>query len=91
MPFANTRVASFFALPPPVRIGSTEGVDLVIGNPPYIRYQDFFAEVAVVSFRQAVFPDVQEEVVLLLASAKDRAPTGLRLADACARPLQRLR
>ncbi|MEP7010189.1 MAG: N-6 DNA methylase [Acidobacteriota bacterium] len=149
LPLANVRVASFFSLPPPGGLtGSSEGVDLVIGNPPYIRYQDFsglarqealarasdagvqlnrlasswahfvahtvaflrpggrlafilpaelihasyaaplreylrrsFAEVSVVSFRQAVFPEVQEEVVLLLASGKDRAPERLRLAE----------
>jgi methylase of polypeptide subunit release factors len=149
LPFASIRVASFFSVPPPGGLrGSSEGVDLVIGNPPYIRYQDFsggarrealaraaeagvqlnrlasswahfvahtvpflrpggrlalilpaelihatyaaplrehlrrsFAEVAVVSFRQAVFPEVQEEVVLLLASGKDRASKHLRLAE----------
>ncbi len=146
LPLANVQMASFFSLPPPG--SSSDGVDLVIGNPPYIRYQDFsglarqealarasaagvqlnrlasswahfvahtvpflrpggrlafilpaelihasyaaplreylrrsFAEVSVVSFRQAVFPEVQEEVVLLLASGKDRAPERLRLAE----------
>src|SRR6185295_7381436 len=42
LPLANVRVASFFSLPPPNCLtGPTEGVDLVIGNPPYIRYQEF--------------------------------------------------
>ena len=149
LPFENVRVASFFSLPPPGDpAGSLQGVDLVIGNPPYIRYQEFsggarqealdratkagvqlnrlasswahfvahtipflrpggrlalilpaelihtsyaaplrehlrrsFAEVSVVSFRQAVFPEVQEEVVLLLASGKDQAPRHLRLTE----------
>lgn len=149
LPFANVRVASFFSLPPPgVLFGPQEGVDLVIGNPPYIRYQDFtggargeaveraadagvqlnglasswahfvahaiafvrpggrlalilpaelihttyaaplrehlrrsFGEVQVLSFRQAVFPDVQEEVVLLLAAGKDHGPGRLGLSE----------
>lgn len=149
LPPANIRVASFFAVPPPEDLAdSPKGVDLVIGNPPYIRYQDFsggarqealdrateagvrlnrlasswahfvahtipflrpggrlalilpaelihasyaaplrehlrrsFAEVSIVSFRQSVFPEVQEEVVLLLASGKDQKPRHLRLAE----------
>ena len=149
LPFANVRVASFFSLPSPGDLfGPAEGVDAVIGNPPYIRYQDFaggarlealeraahagvrltrlasswahfvvhasafvkpggrlalilpaelihtsyasplrkhlrrsFREVHVVSFRQSVFPDVQAEVVLLLASGKEKGPGWLRLAE----------
>jgi adenine-specific DNA-methyltransferase len=145
----NIRVDSFFALPPPgVLFGALEGIDAVIGNPPYIRYQEFggvarrdaleraahagvhlnrlasswahfvahavsflraggrlalilpaelihatyaaplrehlrrsFEEVHLVSFRQAVFPDVQEEVVLLLATGKDGGPGRLVLAE----------
>ncbi|MFL6198819.1 MAG: Eco57I restriction-modification methylase domain-containing protein [Thermoanaerobaculia bacterium] len=149
LPFANVRVASFFSLAPPGDLfGPAEGVDAVIGNPPYIRYQDFaggarlealeraagagvqltglasswahfvvhaaefvkpggrlalilpaelihtsyaaplrehlrrsFREVHVVSFRQSVFPDVQAEVVLLLAAGKEGGPGWLRLAE----------
>lgn len=149
LPFNNVRIGSFFSLPPPgVLFGPPEGVDVVIGNPPYIRYQDFsggarlealeraahagvqltrlasswahfvvhaaaflrpggrlalilpaelihttyaaplrehlrrsFEEVHIVSFRQAVFPEVQEEVVLLLAEGKDRGPGRLRLTE----------
>jgi hypothetical protein len=40
-----------------------------------------FAEVHVVSFRQAVFPGVQEEVVLLLAADKDGGPGRLGLSE----------
>ncbi|HWM95005.1 MAG TPA: N-6 DNA methylase [Thermoanaerobaculia bacterium] len=148
-PFSNTRISSFFSLPPPGGLfGPTEGVDVVIGNPPYIRYQDFaggarlealeraahagvqltrlasswahfvvhaaafvrpggrlalilpaelihtsyaaplrehlrrsFGEVHIVSFRQAVFPEVQEEVVLLLAAGKNGGPGRLGLAE----------
>jgi len=148
-PFGNALVGSFFSLPPPgILFGPPEGVDAVIGNPPYIRYQDFaggarlealeraadagvqltrlasswahfvvhavaflrsggrlalilpaelihtsyaaplrehlrlsFAEVHVVSFRHSVFPDVQEEVVLLLAAGKDRGPGRLGLTE----------
>ncbi len=41
-PFGNARSASFFSLPPPgVLFGPSDGVDVVVGNPPYIRYQDF--------------------------------------------------
>ncbi|HEY2740254.1 MAG TPA: N-6 DNA methylase [Thermoanaerobaculia bacterium] len=146
LPFANVRVASFFSVPPPQE--GVDLVDLVIGNPPYIRYQEFsgdargealeraasagaqlnrlasswahfvahavaflrpggrlalilpaelihttyaaplrdhlrrtFAEVHVVSFRKAVFPDVQEEVVLLLAAGKDGGPGRLGLTE----------
>jgi adenine-specific DNA methylase len=146
LPFANVRVASFFSLPPPQDL--VDLVDLVIGNPPYIRYQEFsggargealeraasagvqlnrlasswahfvahaiaflrpggrlalilpaelihttyagplrdhlrrtFAEIHVVSFRKAVFPEVQEEVVLLLAAGKDRGPGRLGLTE----------
>jgi adenine-specific DNA-methyltransferase len=148
-PFGNVRIASFFSLSP---LGPPEGVDLVIGNPPYIRYQEFagrargealervanagvrlnrlasswahfvvhamaflrpggrlalilpaeiihalyaaplrdylrnsFEEVYIIAFRQAVFPDVQEEVVLLLASGKERGPgrLGLTEVEAC--------
>lgn len=149
LPFLNVRVASFFSLPPPGGLfGSADGVDAVIGNPPYIRYQDFhgeprlealeraslagvqlnglasswahfvahavaflrpggrlglilpgelihasyaaplrehlrrtFEEVYVISFRQSVFPEVQEEVVLLLASGKERGPGRLGLIE----------
>lgn len=149
LPFVNVRLASFFSLPPPCGLfGSPDGVDVVIGNPPYIRYQDFsgkprlealkrasfagvqlnglasswahfvahaaafvrpggrlglilpgelvhatyaaplrehlrrmFEEVHVISFRQPVFPDVQEEVVLLLASGKDKGPGRLGLIE----------
>ncbi len=145
----NIRVDSFFALTPPGALfGGLEAVDAVIGNPPYIRYQEFadqasaarslmgglrgvrlnrlasswahfvahavaflrpggrlalilpaelihatyaaplrehlrlsFEEVHVVSFRQAVFPDVQEEVVLLLAAGKGGGPGCLVLAE----------
>lgn len=145
----NARVASFFELPPPgVLFGPAEGVDVVIGNPPYIRYQDFagdarlealeraahagvrltrlasswahfvahaaaflrpggrlalilpaelihvsyaeplrkhllesFREVHVVSFRQPVFPEVQAEVVLLLADGKEEGPGRLGLIE----------
>lgn len=148
-PFANVRVASFFSLPPPgVLFGPPEGVDVVVGNPPYIRYQDFageariealeraadagvqltrlasswahfvvhaveflrpggrlalilpaelihtayaaslrkhlrrsFAEIHIVSFRRSVFPGVQAEVVLLLASGKEGGPGRLALAE----------
>ncbi|HEX3128847.1 MAG TPA: N-6 DNA methylase [Thermoanaerobaculia bacterium] len=149
IPLANARVASFFELPPPgVLFGPAEGVDVVIGNPPYIRYQEFagdarlealeraahagvrltrlasswahfvahaaaflrpggrlalilpaelihvsyaaplrkhlldsFQEVHVVSFRQSVFPEVQAEVVLLLAAGKDEGPARLGLVE----------
>lgn len=149
-PFHNIQVDSFFSLPPPgVLFGPPEGVDAVIGNPPYIRYQEFaggarlealkraahagvqltrlasswahfvahaaafvrpggrlalilpaelihttyaaplrrflrhsFREVYVVSFRQSVFPGVQEEVVLLLAAGMERGPGLLGLAEA---------
>lgn len=149
LPFDNVRVASFFSLTPPGALfSSPEGVDVVIGNPPYIRYQEFaggarlealeratdagvqlsrlasswahfvahaiaflrpggrlalilpaelihttyaaplrehlrrsFAEVHVISFRQSVFPDVQAEVVLLLAAGKDQGPGRLGLIE----------
>jgi len=149
VPYSGTRVASFFSLTPPGDLfGPSEGVDAVIGNPPYIRYQEFaggargealeraahagvkltrlasswahfvvhaaaflrpggrlalilpaelihtryaaplrehlrhsFAEVHVVAFRRAVFPDVQEEVVLLLAAGKGRGPGRLALTE----------
>jgi adenine-specific DNA methylase len=148
-PFENVRVDSFFALTPPgTLLGPPVGVDVVIGNPPYIRYQEFaggarlealeratdagvqlsrlasswahfvahavaflrpggrlalilpaelihttyaaplrrhlrrvFEEIHVVSFRQAVFPDVQAEVVLLLAAGKDEGPGRLGLTE----------
>lgn len=147
--FGNARVTSFFALPPPGGLfGPADGVDVVLGNPPYIRYQEFaggarlealeratfagvqlsrlasswahfvahaiaflrpggrlslilpaelihtsyaaplrehlrrsFEEVYVISFRQAVFPDVQAEVVLLLAAGKGEGPGRLGLAE----------
>jgi adenine-specific DNA methylase len=147
--FGNVRIGSFFSLPPPgLLFGPHEGVDVVIGNPPYIRYQEFagkarrealaraahagveltrlasswahfvahavaflrpggrlalilpaelihtayaaplrehlrrsFGEVHVISFRQAVFPEVQEEVVLLLAAGKERGPGRLGLTE----------
>jgi adenine-specific DNA-methyltransferase len=152
VPYNGVRVASFFSLSPPGGLfGSpeeVEGVDVVIGNPPYIRYQDFagsargealeraahagvqlnrlasswahfvvhaiaflrpggrlalilpaelihtryatplrehlrhsFAEVDVIAFRQPVFPDVQEEVVLLLAAGKAMGPGRLNLTE----------
>jgi len=149
LPFDNVRVASFFSLTPPGTLfGPPEGVDVVIGNPPYIRYQEFaggarlealeratdagvqlsrlasswahfvahaiaflrpggrlalilpaelihttyaaplrahlrrsFEDVHVVSFRQAVFPDVQAEVVLLLAAGKAGGPGRLGLIE----------
>jgi len=149
LPFENVRVASFFSLPPPgFLFGPPEGVDVVIGNPPYIRYQEFaggsrlealerasdagvrltrlasswahfvvhagaflrpkgrlalilpaelihttyaaplrehlrcsFEEIHIVSFRQAVFPGVQEEVVLLLAAGKGKGPGRLGLIE----------
>jgi adenine-specific DNA methylase len=149
LPFDNVRIASFFSLPPPSALfGPPDGVDAVIGNPPYIRYQEFaggargealeraadagvqltrlasswahfvvhaaaflrpggrlalilpaelihtsyaaplrehlrrsFAEIHIVSFRHAVFPDVQEEVVLLLAAGKDHGPGRLSLME----------
>ena len=40
-----------------------------------------FRKVHVVSFRQAVFPEVQEEVVLLLAADRDGGPGSLGLAE----------
>jgi adenine-specific DNA methylase len=147
--FENVRVDSFFTLTPPgVLFGPPAGVDAVVGNPPYIRYQEFaggarlealeratnagvqlsrlasswahfvahamaflrpggrlalilpaelihttyaaplrrhlrrvFKEIHVVSFRQAVFPDVQAEVVLLLAAGKDEGPGRLGLTE----------
>lgn len=147
--FGNARVTSFFALSPPGGLfGPADGVDVVLGNPPYIRYQEFaggarlealeratfagvqlsrlasswahfvahaiaflrpggrlslilpaelihtsyaaplrehlrrsFEEVHVISFRQAVFPDVQAEVVLLLAAGKERGPGRLGLTE----------
>ncbi len=149
LPFGNARVASFFELPPPgVLFGPADGIDAVIGNPPYIRYQEFaggarlealeraahagvrltrlasswahfvahaaaflrpggrlalilpaelihasyaaplrahllqaFREVHVVAFRHSVFPDVQAEVVLLLAAGKDEGPGRLGLSE----------
>jgi adenine-specific DNA methylase len=149
LPLGNVRVASFFSMSPPgVLFGPLEGVHAVIGNPPYIRYQEFagedrlealeraahagvqlnrlasswahfvahaiaflrpggrlalilpaelihasyaaplrehlrrsFEEVHVITFQQAVFPDVQEEVVLLLASGKEGGPGRLGLTD----------
>ncbi|HEX6898708.1 MAG TPA: N-6 DNA methylase [Thermoanaerobaculia bacterium] len=149
VPFGNARTTSFFSLAPPGALfGPAEGVDVVIGNPPYIRYQDFagsarlealeraadsgvqltrlasswahfvvhataflrpggrlalilpaelihtsyaaplrehlrhtFEAVHVVSFRQAVFPDVQAEVVLLLAEGKGEGPGRLGLLE----------
>jgi adenine-specific DNA methylase len=149
VPFGNARFASFFSLTPPGGLfGPPDGVDVVIGNPPYIRYQEFagsarlealeraarsgvqltrlasswahfvahaiaflrpggrlalilpaelihtsyaaplrehlrrsFESVHVVSFREAVFPDVQAEVILLLAAGKDRGPGRLGLTE----------
>ena len=150
VPFENSRVSSFFSLPPPgVLFDPPAGVDVILGNPPYIRYQEFagdtriealeraahagvqlnrlasswahfvayamaflrpggrlalilpaelihatyaaplraelrrsFKEVHVVSFRRSVFPEVQEEVVLLLAAGKGHGPGCLGLAEA---------
>ncbi len=152
VPYPGPRIASFFSLSPPGGLfGSPEtieGVDVVLGNPPYIRYQEFagsargealerafhagvelnrlasswahfvvhavaflrpggrlalilpaelihtryaaplrehlrrsFAEVDVIAFRQPVFPDVQEEVVLLLAAGKAMGPGRLNLTE----------
>lgn len=149
VPFENARVSSFFSLHPPgVLFGPPAGVDAIVGNPPYIRYQEFagdtrlealeraayagvqlnrlasswahfvahamaflrpggrlalilpaelihttyaaplraelrrsFEEVHVISFRRSVFPEVQEEVVLLLAAGKDGGPGRLGLAE----------
>jgi methylase of polypeptide subunit release factors len=149
LPFDNVRLESFFALTPPGALfGPTVGVDVVIGNPPYIRYQEFaggarlealerathagvqlsrlasswahfvahavaflrpggrlalilpaelihttyaaplrehlrrsFEEVHIISFRQSVFPDVQAEVVLLLAAGKGGGAGRLGLAE----------
>lgn len=149
MAVPHVRVANFFSLSPPGALfGPAEGVDVILGNPPYIRYQEFsgkarrtaleraadagvqlnqlasswahfvahalaflkpggrlalilpaelihtayaaplrahlrasFAQVDVVSFREAVFPGVQEEVVLLLAAGKGAGPGRLRLAE----------
>ncbi|HEX2224534.1 MAG TPA: N-6 DNA methylase [Thermoanaerobaculia bacterium] len=151
-PPSRVLVADFFSLPPSGGLfgASTalDGVDVVLGNPPYIRYQEFsggarlaaleraadagvqltrlasswahfvahavaflrpggrlalilpaelihtsyaaplrehlrrsFEDIGVVSFRQAVFPGVQEEVVLLLASGYGGRPGRLRLAE----------
>jgi adenine-specific DNA-methyltransferase len=150
VPFENARVSSFFSLPPPgVLFGPPAGVDVILGNPPYIRYQEFaggtraealeraahagvqlnrlasswahfvahamaflrpggrlalilpaelihttyaaplrvelrrsFEEVHVISFRRSVFPEVQEEVVLLLAAGKGHGPGRLGLVEA---------
>lgn len=152
LPPSRVLVADFFSLPPTGGLfgasAVADGVDVVLGNPPYIRYQEFsgrarlaaleraadagvqltrlasswahfvahaaaflrpggrlalilpaelihtsyaaplrehlrrsFEEVAVVSFRQAVFPGVQEEVVLLLGSGYGGGPGRLRLAE----------
>jgi len=149
LPFCNIRVASFFSLAPPGDLfGPPDGVGAVIGNPPYIRYQEFaggsrlealerasdagvqltrlasswahfvvhavaflrphgrlalivpaelihasyaaplrrylrqsFAEIHIISFRQAVFPEVQEEVILLLAAGKGQGPGRLGLVE----------
>lgn len=149
LPFGNVVLGSFFNLHPPGTLfGPAEGVDVVVGNPPYIRYQEFngaarsdalqraaqaglrltrlasswahfvahaveflrpggrlafilpaelihasyagtlrdhlrrsFAEVHVVSFRRAVFPEVQEEVLLLLAGGKGEGPGHLGLTE----------
>lgn len=145
----DLKPASFFSLPPPGSLfGESRGVDVVIGNPPYIRYQQFagklraqalgcaadagvqltrlasswahfaahavsfleprgrlalilpaelihtsyaeplrrhlrrsFREVHVVSFRRAVFPGVQAEVVLLLAEGKGEGPGRLGIVE----------
>jgi adenine-specific DNA-methyltransferase len=149
IPFSNVSSGSFFALHPPGDLFATQPqVDVVVGNPPYIRYQEFvgsvrrearsraldsgvrlnqlasswahfvahamsflrpdgrlalilpaelihagyagplreglrrsFEEIHVVSFRQAVFPDVQEEIVFLLAEGRGRGPGVLRLVE----------
>lgn len=149
LPFGNIGAGSFFSLPPPGSLFAvSEGVDVVLGNPPYIRYQDFagrarlealeralhagvqltrlasswahfvahavaflkpggrlalilpaelihtvyaaplrehlrlsFEETHVISFRQSVFPGVQEEVVVLLAAGKEKGPGRLGLAE----------
>jgi len=149
LPFDNVRLESFFALTPPGALfGPPNGVDVVIGNPPYIRYQEFaggarlealerathagvqlsrlasswahfvahaiaflrpggrlalilpaelihttyaaplrehlrrsFEEVHIISFRQSVFPEVQAEVVLLLAAGKGSGAGRLGLAE----------
>ncbi len=144
VPQVNVRNGNFFSIGPQGPDSENElMVDAVVGNPPYIRYQDFsgasrdealrrahgagvalnrltsswapfvahavsfiklggrlalilpaelihasyaaplkkhlresFASVHIVSFRQAVFPDVEEEVVVLLAEGKGVGPSG---------------
>lgn len=148
-PGEGIREADFFSMAPPGSLfGPDRGVDVLIGNPPYIRYQDFagrvrrqalecaadagveltrlasswahflahaiaflarggrlalilpaelihasyaaplrqhlrrsFGEVHVISFRRAVFPGVQEEVVLVLAAGKGHGPGQLSLLE----------
>lgn len=149
LPFGNIGTASFFSLHSPGSLFAvSKGVDVVLGNPPYIRYQDFagrarlealeralhagvqltrlasswahfvahavaflkpggrlalilpaelihttyaaplrehlrlsFEETHVISFRQSVFPGVQEEVVVLLAAGKEKGPGRLGLTE----------
>jgi methylase of polypeptide subunit release factors len=144
----DVRAASFFSLEPPGTLFSEAAVDVLVGNPPYIRYQAFsgatrtqalgralesgvkltrlasswahfvahaiafikrggrlalilpaelihasysaplrrhlresFEEVHVLSFRSAVFPGAQEEVVLLLAAGKGEPHRRLQLLE----------
>ncbi|HEX3553630.1 MAG TPA: N-6 DNA methylase [Thermoanaerobaculia bacterium] len=59
-PFGNARVASFFSLPPPGALfGPPEGVDVVVGNPPYIRYQDFAGGARLEALERAADAGVQ--------------------------------
>ncbi|HTG31829.1 MAG TPA: N-6 DNA methylase [Thermoanaerobaculia bacterium] len=149
LPFSNLQITSFFSVLSPNNLfGSSHGFDVIIGNPPYIRYQEFagearldaleraafagvqlnrlasswahfvvhsvaflkpggrlalilpaelihasyaaplrehlrrsFEDVHIVSFRQAVFPEVQAEVVLLLAAGKNKGPSRLGLTE----------
>ncbi|HEX5760255.1 MAG TPA: N-6 DNA methylase [Thermoanaerobaculia bacterium] len=149
VPGDEVRVADFFSVASPGSLfGPDRGVDVVIGNPPYIRYQEFagrarvqalgrasdagveltqlasswahfvahavsfleaggrlafilpaelihaayaaplrqhlrrsFGRVHVISFRTSVFPEVQEEVVLVLAAGKSQGPSQLALAE----------
>ena len=60
-----------------------ELVHAIYAAPVRAHLRTIFDQVTVVSFRHAVFPDVQEEVVLLLADGKrDGAAGELRLVEA---------
>ncbi len=59
-PFDNVRLASFFSLTPPGTLfGPPDGVDVVIGNPPYIRYQDFAGSDRLEALERATHAGVQ--------------------------------